>query len=229
VRRYDRSAGRELPPLKAHTRRGRRRGRFTRRKRAVTCGADKAVRIWNLMTGQNVGTFRGHTGKVNGVAISADGKYIVTGGEDKTVRVLDGQGKEIRRFTGHTDAVNGVAITADGKRAVRLRRQDRARLGDRQVVGENNSGLTVPMNRDRQAGIKKQGHRKRPGMKRLGRPRCGCIYIHGLRELPEDSARPDHFSRGSVAGTLRVPSGRHAERACYTQRRKPTATPATNG
>ena len=61
----------------------------------------------------------GHSGWVNSVVISPDGKTIVSGSDDKTVRLWDIEtGKEIRRLQGHTDDVNSVAISADGQTIV---------------------------------------------------------------------------------------------------------------
>ena len=72
--------------------------------------------LWDIRTGQLVHVFSGHTEDNFGtVAYSDDGKYIVTGGFDKTARVWDTEtGQEIQRFdTDH--GLNAVAISADDK------------------------------------------------------------------------------------------------------------------
>jgi mono/diheme cytochrome c family protein len=59
---------------------------------------------------------RGHRGAVRALALSADGRFAVSGGEDGTVRVWDlVSGRERRRFVGHRDEVNAVAFAPDGK------------------------------------------------------------------------------------------------------------------
>ena len=48
-------------------------------------------------------TFKGHTGSVYSVAISPNGKYIVSGSWDKTIKLWDiNTGELIRTFKGHT-------------------------------------------------------------------------------------------------------------------------------
>ena len=62
-------------------------------------------------------TLTGHTGGVDGVAVTADGKRAVSASEDKTLKVWDLEsGRELRTLEGHSAWVNGVAVTADGKR-----------------------------------------------------------------------------------------------------------------
>jgi len=61
----------------------------------------------------------GHSNCVNSVAITPDGKYIVSGSGDSTIKLWDiKSGEEIRTFEGHSQYVNSVAITPDGKHIV---------------------------------------------------------------------------------------------------------------
>jgi len=56
---------------------------------------------------------------VNGMAISPDGRRLLTGHDDKSVRLWDiATGKEIHRFNGHTLNVIAVAFSWDGRRAI---------------------------------------------------------------------------------------------------------------
>ena len=60
--------------------------------------------------------FKGHTGGVEAVAISPDGKYLASGSQDTTARLWDlATGETIRIFSGHTADVGGIAFSPDGK------------------------------------------------------------------------------------------------------------------
>ena len=64
-------------------------------------------------------TLKGHEGWVTTVAFSPDDKWIVSGGEDKTIRIWDSHtGKQIRVFEGHSAALSSVAVCPDGKKIV---------------------------------------------------------------------------------------------------------------
>jgi WD40 repeat protein len=61
-------------------------------------------------------TFAGHAGHVNCVTFSPDGKFLISGGDDKVVRVWDATTGKERRVLKHEDTVYAVAFGPDGKR-----------------------------------------------------------------------------------------------------------------
>ncbi|KAI3323122.1 WD40 repeat-like protein [Xylariaceae sp. AK1471] len=54
--------------------------------------------------------FKGHVGQILCVAASDDGKFVVTGGDDKRIVVWDSNLKPLRVFTHHRDAVTGLVF-----------------------------------------------------------------------------------------------------------------------
>lgn len=63
-----------------------------------------------------VRTLEGHKDCVGSVAVSPDGKYIISGSYDKTVKVWEFEtGKLVRTLEGHKDPVSSVAISSDGE------------------------------------------------------------------------------------------------------------------
>jgi WD40 repeat protein len=58
----------------------------------------------------------GHASSVDAAAVSADGKWLVTGGGDGTARLWEmASGLVVRVFRGHTDSVTSVALSPNGK------------------------------------------------------------------------------------------------------------------
>src|SRR5438067_1815970 len=63
----------------------------------VTGSWEGAIRLWDLSTGKQVRTFKGHAGIITAVALSNDCKKLVTTGVDGTARLWDvASGKEKR-------------------------------------------------------------------------------------------------------------------------------------
>jgi WD40 repeat protein len=58
--------------------------------------------VWDVMSGQDTLTLKGHTGEVSSVAFSPDGKRIVSGSWDQTLKVWDAtRGQETVTLKGH--------------------------------------------------------------------------------------------------------------------------------
>ena len=61
-------------------------------------------------------SLEGHTDWVNAVAVSPDGRFIVSGSWDNTVKVWEAEsGHLLRSLEGHTDRVRAVAVSLDGR------------------------------------------------------------------------------------------------------------------
>jgi len=72
--------------------------------------------IWDATTGEVRATLNGHARGINGIVVSPDGKQVVTGGTDETVRVWEtSTGKPLKMLEGQSRPVNALAFSPDGK------------------------------------------------------------------------------------------------------------------
>ena len=74
---------------------------------------------WQPLTHLSLKTLRGHLGGVASVVFSPDGRWIVTGSEDKTAKVWEvASGQELLTLKGHSDGITSVAFSPNGQRIV---------------------------------------------------------------------------------------------------------------
>jgi WD40 repeat protein len=72
---------------------------------------------------------RGHEGAVTSLAVSADGRLVVTGSRDDTARLWDAAtGEELRCLRGHMDDVTSLAFSPDGRWVATGSRDDSVRI-----------------------------------------------------------------------------------------------------
>lgn len=105
-----------------------------------SCGSDNKARLTvgpkadgtvDKTTLTTVREYLGHSDVVTDLALTGDGKTLVTGSEDKTVRVWEaGTGKQLRLFQGHMAGVTAVAVRADGRQAASAAEDGSIRLWD---------------------------------------------------------------------------------------------------
>ena len=76
--------------------------------------------------------FNGHTGKIISVAISSDNTFIISGSEDKTIRIWDVESAEcIKILEGHTSRVQSIALSKNNQFVVSGSFDKTVRLWDR--------------------------------------------------------------------------------------------------
>ena len=107
-------------------------------------GTDSAVRVWDLEAGREVRKLTGHKGRVFGLAVSPDGRRVLTGGDTTLILWDASTGQEIRCLRGHKGLISNVAFLPDGHRAVSGSLDQTIRLWDLETGQELHQFLGHP-------------------------------------------------------------------------------------
>ena len=96
-------------------------------------GTSDTIKAWRLPQGEPLGDrFVGHDQSPEEIRFTPDGKTIVTGAPDGTVRVWDAKsGRQIEELK-HDRPVSGLALSPDGRRILSSGLDDTVRLWDRE-------------------------------------------------------------------------------------------------
>lgn len=82
----------------------------------IVNSVEEVIKLRNIHTGKEIKRLKGHTKNVNVLAISPDGKNLVSGSDDKTIKIWNlSTNKLIYTLKSHTDSVQALAISKDGK------------------------------------------------------------------------------------------------------------------
>lgn len=82
---------------------------------SLVTGRDSVIRVWDLKTGKEIQTMRGHWEVMSALVFSPDGAELASG-LDGTVRVWEvASGKSLRVHEGHTGGIGALAYSPDGK------------------------------------------------------------------------------------------------------------------
>ena len=115
VKVWDITTGSELRTIKAHEEcvYG---VSFEKGGRIISASTDGKVKLWNLATkGRDALKLEGHERDVKAVAISADGRTVVSCGWDNKVHIWDTKTRKLKvKLEGHRKGVPSVAISRDG-------------------------------------------------------------------------------------------------------------------
>lgn len=129
IRVWEIETGKEIARLEGHDKEGILCVAFSPDgSQVISGGYDKAICVWDIKTGKEVRRIDGHSAVVGSVAVSRDGRRILSC-SGKNVYLWDAvTGKKLHQFTGHTLSVSEVDFSPDGRYAVSGSQDNTARL-----------------------------------------------------------------------------------------------------
>uniref|UniRef100_A0A8C7CK72 Cilia- and flagella-associated protein 52 n=1 Tax=Oncorhynchus kisutch TaxID=8019 RepID=A0A8C7CK72_ONCKI len=86
----------------------------------ITSGTDRKIGYWEVYDGSAIRELEGSlSGAINGMHISQDGQHLVTGGDEKLVKVWDySEGELTQVGVGHSGSITSIKISANNRSMV---------------------------------------------------------------------------------------------------------------
>jgi len=94
-------------------------------RRVVIGSYDGTLRVWNLESEEQEGTWMNHGGEISGLAMARGGTKVISSGDDGRIKVWDIESHELVKEWTHPESCPNIAISPD----------------DRLVVGRKNVGI----------------------------------------------------------------------------------------
>ena len=85
----------------------------------ATAGLDLAIKLWNLATGREVHTLKGHLDRISQIVFGNDSQTLISSSWDKTIKLWDlNTGTETATVEAHSAPINTLVLSWDNRTLV---------------------------------------------------------------------------------------------------------------